>query len=95
MTTPNPNAVDELPSGNGPEAHEDLTIAEQLDQMRDPHDRRPGEVCLVSSEGQKYWVSDSALEQFLRDHGAEHSSDYLASHGVTWEADLFQSQPSN
>jgi hypothetical protein len=76
-------------SGDGPAAHEDLTIAEQLELMRVPGEHRPGEQCLLDSKGEHRWVAESDVMRFIVNHGAEHSSDYLATHGADWEEIFF------
>lgn len=76
-------------SGDGPAAHEDLTIAEQLELMRVPGEHRSGEQCLLGSKGERRWIAESEVKRFIVKHGAEHSSDYLAAHGADWEEIFF------
>ena len=73
---------------DGPAAHEDLTIAEQLKMMRVPSEHRPGELCYLDSKDEYRWVAETAMRHFVVNHGAEHSSDYLLTHGADWE-DVF------
>jgi hypothetical protein len=76
-------------SGDGPSAHEDLTISEQIELMRVPGEHRPGEQCLLDANGGQHWIAESEVKRFITNHGADHSSDYLAAHGVAWEKILF------
>ena len=75
--------------GNPPTAHEDLTIEETLKTMRVTGEHRPGEQCILDDSGRKHWVADATFRNFLRDHGAEHPSNFLAEHGVPWTQRLF------
>lgn len=77
--------------GAGPIAHEDLTIAEHIEEMRTGNEHRPNEVCLNFLAGDKKWISETNLMNFIRSHGAEHPSDYQAAYGKSWEEALFQS----
>ena len=76
-------------SQQGPAAHEDLTIAEQIENMRVTGEHRPGEECFLDSHGEKHWVPTEDIRGFIRSFGAEHPSNYLAKHGISWEADFF------
>lgn len=76
-------------SPKGPSAHEDLTIAEEIETMRVAGEHRPGEECFLDSHGEKHWVSTAQVQRFVRRFGAEHSSNYLTAHGTSWEADFF------
>jgi hypothetical protein len=73
----------------GPSAHEDLTIAEQLETMRVSGEHRVGEECFLSSDGTRRWVASTEVQRFIRRLGAQHSSDYFASHQISWENDFF------
>lgn len=75
--------------GHGPGAHEDLTIAEEVEAMRCGNEHRPGQQCFVDSKEEKHWVDEAKLSQFLREEGARHSSDYKSIHGTDWEQDFF------
>jgi hypothetical protein len=79
----------ESTTDSGPVAHEDLTIAEQLETMRVRDEHRPGEVCFLGEDGRKRWVAESEVARFIRRLGATHPSDYLAAHGTPWQNDLF------
>ncbi|MES2920923.1 MAG: hypothetical protein V4819_05230 [Verrucomicrobiota bacterium] len=79
----------ELETGYGPAAHEDLTIAEQLQIMRVPGEHRPGEQCFRNCHGEHLWVGENEVQRFVAVHGADHSSDYLNSHGADWQEDFF------
>ena len=73
----------------GPSANEDLNIAEQLQTMRMPEKDRLGELCFVNEHRQCRWVGPRKATEFIRHHGAQHSSNYLALHGTEWEQDFF------
>jgi hypothetical protein len=77
-------------SENPPAAHEDLTIAETLETMRVSGDHRPGDECFRDETGAIHWVSKTRLHQFLKDHGAEHPSNYRSANGVPWTDCLFE-----
>ena len=81
--------TDTLTSGVGPAAHEDLTIAEQLETMRVADEHRPGELCYLNPEGENCWLEESDVKHFLAKHGAEHSSAFLSAHGADWQNQLF------
>ncbi|RYD46623.1 MAG: hypothetical protein EOP85_07075 [Verrucomicrobiaceae bacterium] len=76
-------------SHEGPDPHEDLTIAEHLETMRKCDEHRPGEVCFHAESGEQHWVEEDQLARFIREFGALHPSNYLAEHGTRWEDDLF------
>lgn len=91
MPTTHPNTEKrsaDFASG-GPAAHEDLTIAEQLEIMRIPDEDRPGEPCFLTACGEKRRAGEREVEHFIHRHGAEFSSNYLLIHGSGWEDDLF------
>lgn len=73
----------------GPSAHEDLTIAEQIESMRVAGEHRPGEECFMDSHGENHWIAVVEIQSFIRKFGAEHPSNYLAEHGASWETDFF------
>jgi len=74
---------------DGPPAHEDFTIAEQLESIRFPEEDRPGEDCFLNEAGEKRWVGTSEVQRFIRRLGAEHPSNYFVKHGTSWQQDLF------
>ncbi len=78
----------EFPSA-GPAAHEDLTIAEQLETMRVSGVQRVGEECFLSSDGTPRWVASTEVQRFIRRLGSQHPSHYFNSHHMSWENDLF------
>ncbi|MEO5912886.1 MAG: hypothetical protein ABIS50_01550 [Luteolibacter sp.] len=89
-------SVQELPvsgypeaGSNPPSAHEDLTIAEILETMRVNDEHRPGEQCFLGERDQRRWISDTELLEFVKDHGAEHPSNYLEAHGIDWKENFF------
>lgn len=86
-TTTKPEAA--TTASQGPAAHEDLTIAEELETMRVQDESRPGEQCFLNENGEKRWVSESEVNRFLRRLGAMHPAVYLATHGFRWEQNLF------
>ncbi|GAA5125748.1 hypothetical protein JIN84_14610 [Luteolibacter yonseiensis] len=57
--------------------------------MRLTDEHRPGEDCFLDAHGAKHWVSSVEVQGFIRKFGAEHPSNYLASHGTRWEEDFF------
>ena len=88
MAHPSP-AFPKIAPGKGPEAHEDLTIAEHLESMRIDGEHRPGEQCFRGPHGAHCWVEDAVLKSFLAESGAVHPSDFLTSHGTEWDTVLF------
>lgn len=88
MSYPAP-ILGELQTGDGPPPHEDLTIAEQLQTMRVHGEDRPGKQCFVSANGAHRWIGDQVVQRFVTNHGADHSPDYLNSHGIDWQMDFF------
>jgi hypothetical protein len=74
---------------DGPRAHEDLTIKEQLEFMRVTSETRPGVEGFINDEGEACWIAESEVRRFITEHGAEHSSNYLLIHGVNWQEDFF------
>lgn len=86
---PSPRDADFFVSNNGPEAHEDLTIAETLEIMRAPSGHRPGEQCFLTGQGRYRWVPDARVESFIASCGALHPSDYLVANGISWELRFF------
>ena len=76
-------------SSAGPPAHEDLTIAELLETMHVSEEQRADEECFLSSNGTKRWVARTEVQRFIRRLGAQHPSDYFASHQMSWENDFF------
>lgn len=75
--------------GNGPAAHEDLTIAQHLDTMSAPDQHRPGERCYFNGNGERRWVAVSEVARFLRKHGAKHPSDFEAQFHADWQSNFF------
>lgn len=73
----------------GPSAHEDLTIAEHLSNMLAGDEHRPNEQGCVDEHGKVAWLSENRIEQFVREFGALHPSDYQNRHGRPWQADFF------
>lgn len=84
-----PPAYPDIATGEGPQAHEDLTIAEHLGSMRSESEHRPGEQCFLVPDGARHWVEDSVLERFLAENGSVHPSAFLNSHGSDWHMVLF------
>ena len=78
----------QIPS-QGPSAHEDLTIAEHIANMLAGDEHRPNEQGCVDEDGRLAWLPEEGVEEFVRNHGALHPSDYLARHGRPWQADFF------
>jgi hypothetical protein len=76
-------------SRTGPPAHEDLTIAETLETTRDAASFTPGSSCFILGNQQRHCVADEVLQQFVKQFGAFHPSDFLSVHGVEWESMLF------
>lgn len=76
-------------SSTGPGPHEDLTIADHLEMMGVEEKRHPGECCFENESGERRWISDQDLEQFIRHFGAVHPSDYFATHGHDWKVTFF------
>lgn len=79
----------DIKPGEGPQAHEDLTIAEELEAMRCPDEHRPGAQCYQDDDGNRHWLNDASVELFISEEGARHSSDYQSIHGTSWQDDLF------
>jgi hypothetical protein len=79
----------EVPN-SGPEAHEDLTIAEQIETMRLESADCPGESCFMNSRGKKCWIANGVVERFVRKLGSIHPSDYRAVNGVEWQSLFFR-----
>lgn len=88
-THPNPEKRAADFAAAGPAAHEDLTIAEQLEIMRIPDEDRPGQPCFLTASGEKRRAAELQLEHFIHLHGADFSSNYRLLHGSEWEDDLF------
>ncbi len=88
-TTSTQRGTEVFVSSNGPDAHEDLTIAETLELMCDSSQSRPGERCYIRGNGQQYWISEDQVERFTSYFGALHPSDYEAVHGNSWELRFF------
>lgn len=81
--------TEDKPKSEGPAPHEDLTIAEHLETMRQCDEHRPGEKCFVTGNHETLWVDEDQLTRFIREFGAEHPSDYFSQHGTQWQDDLF------
>jgi len=75
---------------DGPAAHEDLTIAEQLEIMRITEECAPGVDCFLSPDGKITCFPEDEVRNFIAEHGAEHSSNYLKLHDTDWQEDFFQ-----
>lgn len=75
---------------DGPTAHEDLTIAEQLDFMRITEKCGPGVECFLAPDGKTTCFQEDEVQRFIAEHGAEHSSNYLRLHATDWQEDFFQ-----
>ncbi len=94
MSFPNPAShtaeiASAFPS-KGPEAHEDLTIAEHIQSMRLGSSDCPGESCFINQAGKKCWITDGVVERFIRKSGAMHPSDYQAKNGEEWQSSFFK-----
>ncbi|MEO5713774.1 MAG: hypothetical protein ABIT37_09835 [Luteolibacter sp.] len=75
--------------GGGPDAHEDLTIADYIHWLRARGETRPAQLCFRTGDGASRWLPRHDVARFVREHGAEHPSDYVLNHGTDWERDLF------
>lgn len=73
-----------------PAATEDLMIAEELESMRVRDEHRPGEKCFLWG-GDKKWLPSEKVKSFIRDCGADHPTDFAATHGRDWQQVLFGS----
>jgi hypothetical protein len=88
-TSNSPDESDTFIPPTGPPPHEDLTIAELLEIMRDPSQDRPGELCFLDENELPRWVAEVELADFLTSSGALHPSGFLNTHGVDWKIRLF------
>lgn len=89
----NPTRIDDRSDsipGAGPDAHEDLTIADHIHWLRMRYEHRPAQLCFRTGNGEKHWLSTRDVARFVREHGAEHPADYILSHGNVWEHDFFR-----
>jgi len=77
-------------SSRGPSAHEDLTIAEHLKQMLATNEHRPNERGYLDENGKMTWVSADRVDEFLREFGALHPSDYESRQGQPWQTGFFE-----
>ncbi|NQX02589.1 hypothetical protein HQ447_18175 [bacterium] len=85
----NPFKPDTFVPPTGPPPHEDFTIAELLEIMRDPSQSRPGEQCFLDEKDQQRWVSDAQVAHFLTASGALHPSGFLNTYGIDWKLRFF------
>ena len=76
--------------GAGPDAHEDLTIADYIHWLRARGEHRPAQLCFHTGDGVTRWLPRRDVAKFVREHGAEHPSDYLLNHRTDWELDFFR-----
>ena len=92
MSIPPPRTADLLnpPTGAGPQAHEDLTIAEHLESIRIRDEHRPGELCFSAPDGEHRWFPESEVKNFIASHGADHPSGFLTSQGTDWQHTFFR-----
>lgn len=83
------SSIGQTKSTKGPSAHEDLTIAEHIENMRVSGEHRPGEECFLDSHGDNHWIATTEVRDFIRKFGAIHPSNFSAEHGRSWEEDFF------
>lgn len=76
--------------GAGPDAHEDLTIADHIHWLRMRNEHRPAQLCFRTGDGVDHWLPTRDVARFVREHGAEHPADYMLNHGNQWELDFFR-----
>lgn len=77
---------------DGPAPHEDLTIAEILQNVHaEAGANHPGKYGYRRDKGKVEWIEQAAAEEFIAKYGAEHPSNYQEQHGQDWEEDFFQS----
>lgn len=93
MTDSNSSNTDlDQRQSDGPSAHEDLTIAEILENVHaEAGANHPGKNGYRREKGKVEWIEKAAAETFILKHGADHPSDYKEKHGQDWEDDFFQS----
>lgn len=93
QTQSTPLQIDEITEsvpGAGPGAHEDLTIADYIHWLRQRNLHRPAQLCFRTGDGMKHWLPRRDVACFVREHGAEHPSDYMLSRGHEWDLDFFR-----
>lgn len=75
-------------SKSGPAPHEDHTIADHVEAMRIQDDWRPGKACFTRDTGERVWLDETHVEEFLRQAGALHPNDYESQFGRDWTLDF-------
>jgi hypothetical protein len=81
--------VRDLPQNEGPAAHEDLTIGEQIALLATVERNGDGLLTFNDTKGAAWDLPEEHVESFLEEHGHLHSSDYREEHGRRWEEDFF------
>lgn len=78
----------DLPGNEGPAAHEDLTIAEQIALLATVEKDGDGMLTFQSPAGVCELPEDH-VGGFLEEHGHEHAAEYQEKYGCRWEDDFF------
>lgn len=81
--------AENLPKNEGPAAHEDLTISEQIALLATVEKDGDGRLTFHDARGDVWNLPEQHVHSFLEEHGHEHSSDYRVEHGRRWEEDFF------